>query len=89
MFAEKLAEHILQHVGNLDHSDEEEQQQEVVAVTRNVEQQQGGRVADAIDAEHERPLDLCTSGEEVGGLAFEHRKERQKQERPDRDQNRK
>ena len=59
MFAEHLAPDVLQHVAELDDDDEEEQQPRVLAgITWDFQHQQRRHVADAVDADHESPLNF-------------------------------
>ena len=59
VFAEQLAPDVLQHVAELHDDDEEEEQPRVLAhVAGDLQHQQRRHVADAVDADHQSPLDL-------------------------------
>ncbi len=75
----------MKHVRQLDDGDEEEEQIDRL-VRPEVEQEQGRRVADAEDREHQAPLDFRGSLQEVVRDALQNRKYRQEKESVDRDQ---
>ncbi len=79
----------MQHVAQLHDDDQEGDEQHVAAViARNVEAEQGGHVAGAEDADHQRPLHLGDADQEVLRIAPEGRQDRHEQEGVDRNEDR-
>src|SRR5688500_8109555 len=66
MFAECFAPDVLEDVIHLDHGDKPDEQLRIFAeVIGNSQSEKRGRVADAIDADHESPLQLRSAFEKA------------------------
>ena len=88
MFAEHFPPHILQHVAHLRDQNEKEKQFAVLSfVAGNVQAEDRRRVTHAIDANHQRPLDLGGSLQETLAVAPNHAANGNEQKGVNRDEN--
>ena len=87
--AQPAAGRLLHHLRRGGHDDEEEHQEGAApGEAREVQQQQRRRVAEAVDADHDAPLDLGVALQEALRVAGQRRDDRDRQEGIDRDEDR-
>ncbi len=88
--AEQLADDILEYIADLHDQQEKEQEQRIFSdVVRDIENQQGRRITQAIHTDHQRPMDFRVATEEFSCVLRQRRYQRQRDEHVDWNEDRK